>query len=44
MTRSHEVTLKKEQCRLDIIKLLLSQRTVNEWVLLVVVLIFFKLN
>ena len=31
MTREHEVTLAKEQCRLDIRKFLFLQRTVNEW-------------
>ena len=30
-TRGHEVTLVKDQCRLDIIKYSFSQRTVNEW-------------
>ena len=30
-TRGHEVTLPKEQCRLDIRKLEFSQRTVNIW-------------
>ena len=31
MTRGHEVTLAKKQCRLDIRKFSFSQRTVNEW-------------
>ena len=30
-TRGHEVTLVKDQCRLDIRKYSFSQRTVNEW-------------
>ena len=30
-TRSHEVTLVKDQCRLDIMKYSFSQRTINEW-------------
>ena len=30
-TRGHGVTLAKKQCRLDIRKVSLSQRTVNEW-------------
>ena len=30
-TRGHEVTLVKDQCRLDIRKYLFSQRTINEW-------------
>ena len=30
-TRGHEVTLVKEQCRLDVRKFSFSQRTVNEW-------------
>ena len=30
-TRGHGVTLAKKQCRLDIIIVLFSQRTVNEW-------------
>ena len=30
-TRGHEVTLVKDQCRLDIRKYSLSQRTINEW-------------
>ena len=30
-TRGHEVTLVKDQCRLDIRKHLFSQRTANEW-------------
>ena len=30
-TRGHGVTLAKKQCRLDIRKFSLSQRTVNEW-------------
>ena len=30
-TRGHEVTLVKNQCRLDIRKYLFSQRTINEW-------------
>ena len=30
-TRGHEVTLVKDQCRLDIGKYSLSQRTTNEW-------------
>ena len=29
-TRGHEVTLVKDQCRLDIRKYLFSQRTINE--------------
>ena len=29
--RGHEVTLVKDQCRLDIRKYLFSQRTINEW-------------
>ena len=31
MLRGHGITLAKKQCRLDIIKLSFSQRTVNEW-------------
>ena len=30
-TREHEVTLVKEQCRLDIRKYSFSHRTINEW-------------
>ena len=30
-TRGYEVTLVKDQCRLDIRKYLFSQRTINEW-------------
>ena len=30
-TRGHEVTLVKDQCRLDIRKYSFSQRTVNRW-------------
>ena len=30
-TRGHGVTLAKKQCRLDIIKFIFSQRTVNKW-------------
>ena len=30
-TRNHVITLVKDQCRLDIRKHLLSQRTINEW-------------
>ena len=30
-TRGHEVTLVKDQCRLDIRKYTFSQRTTNEW-------------
>ena len=30
-TRRHEVTLGKDQCRLDIGKYSFSQRTINEW-------------
>ena len=30
-TRGHEVTLVKDQCRLDIKKYLFSQKTINEW-------------
>ena len=30
-TRGHGVTLAKKQCRLDIRKFSISQRTVNEW-------------
>ena len=30
-TGAHEVTLVKDQCRLDIRKYLFSQRTINEW-------------
>ena len=30
-TRGHEVTLIKDQCRLDIRKYPFSQRTINEW-------------
>ena len=30
-TRGHEVTLVKDQCRLDIGKYSFSQRTINEW-------------
>ena len=30
-TRGHEVTLVKDQCRLDIRKYSLSQKTINEW-------------
>ena len=30
-TRGHEVTLVKDQCRLDIRKYLFSHRTINEW-------------
>ena len=30
-TRGHDVTLVKDQCRLDIRKYSLSQRTINEW-------------
>ena len=30
-TRGHEVTLIKDQCRLDIRKYSFSQRTINEW-------------
>ena len=30
-TRGHEVTLAKDQCRLDIRKYSFSQRTINEW-------------
>ena len=29
--RGHEVTVVKDQCRLDIMKYSLSQRTINEW-------------
>ncbi|MEG7522738.1 MAG: hypothetical protein M3H12_06510, partial [Chromatiales bacterium] len=31
MTRGHEVTLVKDQCRLDIRKYSFSQSTINEW-------------
>ena len=31
ITRGHEVTLVKDQCRLDIRKYSFSQRTINEW-------------
>ena len=30
-TRGHQVTLVKDQCRLDIRKYSFSQRTINEW-------------
>ena len=30
-TRGHEVTLVKDQCRLDIRKYSFSQRTISEW-------------
>ena len=30
-TRGHEVTLVKDQCRMDIRKYSFSQRTLNEW-------------
>ena len=30
-TRGHQVTLIKDQCRLDIRKYPFSQRTINEW-------------
>ena len=30
-TRGHEVTLVKDQCRLDVRKYSFSQRTINEW-------------
>ena len=30
-TRGHEVTLVKDQCRLDIRKYSFSQRTINQW-------------
>ena len=30
-TRRHEITLVKNQCRLDIRKYSFSQRTLNEW-------------
>ena len=30
-TRGHELTLVKDQCRLDIRKYSLSQRKINEW-------------
>ena len=30
-TRGHEVTLVKDQCRLDIRKYLFSHKTINEW-------------
>ena len=30
-TRGHEVTLVKDQCRLDIRKYSFSQRTINKW-------------
>ena len=30
-TRGHEITLVKDQCRLDIRKYSFSQRTINEW-------------
>ena len=30
-TRGHEVTLVKDQCRLDIRKYSFSKRTINEW-------------
>ena len=30
-TRGHEVTLLKDQCRLDVRKYSFSQRTINEW-------------
>ena len=30
-TRGHEVTLVKDQCKLDIRKYSFSQRTINEW-------------
>ena len=30
-TRGHEVTLVKDQCRLNIRKYSFSQRTINEW-------------
>ena len=30
-TRGHEVTLVKDQCRLDVRKYLFSHRTINEW-------------
>ena len=33
-TRGHGVTLAKKQCRLDIRKFSFSQRTVNEWYIL----------
>ena len=30
-TRGHEVTLVKDQCKLDIRKYSFTQRTINEW-------------
>ena len=30
-TRGHEITVVKDQCRLDIRKYSFSQRTINEW-------------
>ena len=30
-TRRHEVTLVKDQCRLDVMKYSFSHRTINEW-------------
>ena len=30
-TRGHEVTLVKDQCRLNLMKYSFSQRTINEW-------------
>ena len=39
-TRGHDVTLAKEQCRLDIRMFVFSQRTVNEWnIYLLIVLV-----
>ena len=35
-TRGHEVALVKDQCRLDVRKYSFSQRTINEWNLLIV--------
>ena len=37
-TRGHEVALVKDQCRLDVRKYSFSQRTINEWNRLPVVL------
>ena len=31
ITRGHEMTLVKDQCRLDIRKYSFSQKTINEW-------------
>ena len=42
-TRGHRVTLENKQCRLDIRKFSFSQRTINEWYR-VVVLICLKIK